>query len=456
MRYPVEPARAWPWRARVAAALAGAVLSMGCAHSSPPAGAVAAWRVGPLLEGARSAEGGRLLAVRPFFSRESVTDDSFRSVNDILWPVGSFRRRDDRLSWRCFPFYGMSEDDEPDGAYRFRLFPIYFEGRARDGEEYRALFPIYGSIRNLPLLGNVRFVLFPLYGESEVAGTHTRSVLWPLYTTRHGDNIDQLRLFPFWGEKRITGRHAVTSRFILWPFWSEAHFAGESVQGDAFVLFPIYGRTRLNRERGWTVLPPLISHTVGSDGYRRLNAPWPFVRQLDDGERRERHWWPFYGSERAPGNESWYACWPLVGAARHERRDALLERFYVAPLYYQERRTEPAAAGRPPACYRRLWPLFSWQRQAGVSQLRVLELNPFRHSAAVERNWAPFWSLFVRRARGDGARSTDLLWGLAAWGRDGERRPFGQFLWVFGFGSPWAPEGPAAPPPAPVSEPSQP
>ncbi len=440
MRCPTKPSRAWSWRARVAAVLTVALLSLGCAHSSPPAGAVAAWRVGPLLEGARSADDGCLLAVRPLFSRESVTDDSFRSVSDILWPVGSFRRHDDILSWRFFPFYGLDEDDEPDGAYRFRLFPIYFEGRTREGEEYRALFPLYGSIRNLPLLGNVRFVLFPLYGESEVAGTHTRSVLWPLYMTRHGDNIDQLRLFPFWGEKRVTGRHAVTSRFILWPFWNEAHFAGENVRGDAFLLFPLYGRTRLNREQGWTVLPPLFSHTVGTNGFRKLNAPWPFVRQLDDGERRERHWWPLYGSESHAGFSSWYACWPFVGASRQERHDVLLERFYVAPVYYQERRTTPDAARRPLATYRRLWPLFSWQRRQGLSQLRVLELNPFRNSAAVERNWAPLWSLFVRRARDDGARSTDLLWGLAAWGRDDEERRFLQLLWVLKFGKPWAPQ----------------
>jgi hypothetical protein len=440
----------------VGAALVGALLSFGCAHSSPPAGAVTAWRVGPLFEGARNAEDDRLLAVRPVYSREGVAGESGWSVSDILWPVGSFRRRGDSLSWRFFPFYGMSEDDKPDGAYRFRLFPIYFEGRTRDGEEYRALFPLGGSIRNLPLLGNVSFLLFPLYGEAEVAGTRTRSVLWPLYTTRHGDNIDQLRLFPFWGEKRVTGRHAVTSRFILWPLWTQAHFEGDSVRGDAFVLFPIYGRTRLNREQGWSVLPPLFSHTVGSNGFRRLNAPWPFVRQLDDGERRERHRWPFYGSERATGSASWYACWPLVGATRDERRGELLERFHVAPIYYQERRTPPRADGGPPASYRRLWPLFSWQRHAGFSQWRALELNPFRHSAAVERNWAPFWSLFVRRARDDGARSTDLLWGLAAWGRDGARRPFGQFLWIFSFGEPWAPPGPAVRPPASDAEASQP
>jgi len=101
--------------------------------------------------------------------------------------------------------------------------------------------------------------------------------------------------------------------------------------------------------------------------------------------------------------------------------------------------------------YDRLWPLFSWQRNEHGSQLRIPELTLFRRSAPIERNFAPLWSLFVRRQRADGARVTDLLWGLAAWGRDGQQRRFVQLLWAFRFtGSAPAPE---AAPPAPEKQP---
>jgi hypothetical protein len=425
-----------------ACALGAALACLGCAHPLPPGDAVAAWRVGPLLEEARTAEGDRLFAARPLFSSERAAGTPPRGVTDILWPVGTVQQGGDRLRWRFFPFYGMTDEDDPEGAYRFRLFPLYFEGRTREGEDYRALFPLGGSIHDLPLLDNFRFVLFPLYGESEIAGTRMRTVLWPFHLTRHGDNIDQLRLFPFWGEKHVTGPRATTSRFILWPFWSEVRFEGERLQGDSFILFPLYGRTRLDREQGWMVLPPLFSRTTGTNGLRKLNAPWPFVRLLDDGARRQRHCWPLHGTETAPGRASWYALWPIVRSSRDERRDLTVERFHVVPFYFQENRlAAPAATNEAPrrvAAFRRFWPLFSWQRNEEGSRFRTLELNPFRGSVAVERNWAPLWSLFTRRARADGSRASDLLWGLAAWGRDAEQRPFLQLLWAFRFGDGWA------------------
>jgi hypothetical protein len=43
--------------------------------------------------------------------------------------------------------------------------------------------------------------------------------------------------------------------------------------------------------------------------------------------------------------------------------------------------------------------------------LRVLALWPLKHTPAVERNWAPLWSLYSRERVGDGIES-ELLWGL--------------------------------------------
>ncbi|MDD5705382.1 MAG: hypothetical protein PHR35_05620 [Kiritimatiellae bacterium] len=434
------------WRPVALACVCG-LLGGGCAHSSPPPGAVSAWRVGPLLEGVRTGAGQNALAVRPFYSHECVNVNPTQSVTDVLWPAGSFSRRGERLRWRLFPAYGSDADDEPDGSYRFRLLPIYFEGRTREGDSYHALFPLGGTIRDFMFMDRASFFLFPLYGESEQAGTHTRTALWPIWLTRHGDDIEQWRLFPFYGEKRVAGRRPHTNRFILWPFWTETHYRGEHIEGDAFVLFPIYGRSRFAQEQGWMVLPPFFSYTRGTNGYRRLRAPWPFVRQLDDGPVTERHWWPLYGTKRAPGRERWYTLWPIVSGAREEGARATVKRFNIAPLYNSEERLTAATNGAPAAptsAYRRVWPLFSWRREPSGTQVRVPELTFFKNNAAIERNWAPFWSWFVRRERADGARVTDVLWGLAAWGRNADRRPFGQFLWFFTFGHGAAAESPAA------------
>jgi hypothetical protein len=239
----------------------------------------------------------------------------------------------------------------------------------------------------------------------------------------------------------------------------------EAIRGDGFVLFPLYGRSHFDRpdrgpEEGWTLLPPFFSSVRGADGYRSLRAPWPFVRQLDDRGRRERHWWPLYGGTTNALRRDWYAVWPLVSGSVEARPRETVRQFAVSPLFFRERRTgRPAAPGGPPRvtdAYDRLWPLFSWQRNAHGSQLRIPELTLFRRSAPIERNWAPFWSLFVRRQRADGARVTDLLWGLAAWGRDERQRGFVQLLWAFRFSGSGGGDGARGGSPAAEEEQQQP
>lgn len=437
------------------AALLGGLLALacGCATSMSPPETVSSWRVGPFLEGGKTAAGDKLLAVRPFYSHEEVAFEPFRSVTDILWPVGAFHQRGDRRSWRFIPFYGFGDDaPEADGAYRFRLFPIYFEGRTLDGEEYRALFPVYGEIRDFLGFDTARFVLFPIYGTSQSRETTTRTVLWPFYLTRHGPKIDQLRLWPFYSKRVLTGAQAQTRRFVLWPFWNDFTLDNEFAQGEGFIFFPFYGHSRIEQRKlglaeGWTVLPPFFSRVRRDDGYQSLRAPWPFIHLRDHADERQRHLWPIYGSVTNAVSREWYALWPIVRGAHREQPRETVDSFSITPFYLQEKRYAIPAATAAQAGggavkddsapvevtdrYHRLWPLFSWQRNADGSRLRIPELTLFRRSAAVERNWAPLWSLFVRRERADGARATDLLWGLAAWGRDNERRSFLQLLWVF-------------------------
>jgi hypothetical protein len=59
----------------------------------------------------------------------------------------------------------------------------------------------------------------------------------------------------------------------------------------------------------------------------------------------------------------------------------------------------------------RVWPFFTRVRRPGVSHFRALELNPVRHSGGIERNWAPFWTLYERSSLG-GVVEHDALWGI--------------------------------------------
>ncbi len=407
---------------RAAAAWAGAVLALltasGCVSPSAPGRADRTWRVTPLLEFGRTDGGGSLVAVRPFYSR-LVENSATQAVTDVAWPISTFHRTGRHLWWRAFPAYGSDDDlDDPQSRDHFWLLPIYFQGRTREGDDYRALFPLAGEVRDIATLDRAHFYLFPLYADYDRGSVESTTWLWPIYSRRHAPDLDQFSLFPIYGRAEHRDSAEWTRRYLLWPFWTEAELRGPVAHGHAFILFPLYGRVDLDKQQSWMVVPPFFSYTRAEDGYRRLHAPWPFV-QSEDGRRHRRYLWPLFGWQRQDATRQWFAAWPLAGGEHTELSDRSVSRFYLNPVFYRERRTARAPAVRPDADanYLCLWPLFSWQRQGADDRLRVPELNLFRGHAAIERNWAPLWSLFTRTHTPATGTRTELLWGLVAWGR---------------------------------------
>ena len=51
----------------------------------------------------------------------------------------------------------------------------------------------------------------------------------------------------------------------------------------------------------------------------------------------------------------------------------------------------------------------SWRQEENLSRLRMLELWPVKDSAPIERNWAPFWTLY-KRTNVDGLIRKDVCW----------------------------------------------
>lgn len=455
----------------------------------PPGEATHGLRLGPVFETARAADGSRLLAIRPFYSFEATSPlpdgqtvfdqrgpgtaeapaaapQGARSEHDILWPLAIRSKRDDHSYWRALLLYGTETLDDPtspNDPWRFRLFPIFFTGRTQEGEDYTALFPFGGTIRDFLVFHDTSFVLFPIYASGRSSnGTEMRTVLWPFYLTRHGERTDQFRLWPFYGTAER--RNAATtrrSRFVAWPFWSDASATGQ-VEGSGFILFPIYGHSRYERqhrgtEESWSVIPPLFYYARGDDGYRKLLAPWPFVRILDTDTRHERHIWPLWGSTESFDGVNWrnrnralspaysrqYFLWPFFSATRSERGGASERVLHLPMPFYFHRETQHGgprqqdAALAPRASYSRLWPLFSYRRtasspdgDAAETRFRVPELSLWSKSEQVERNWAPLWSLYTYRRKPDGAYCNDLLWGFLSWGRNSSGGRILSLLWL--------------------------
>ena len=61
--------------------------------------------------------------------------------------------------------------------------------------------------------------------------------------------------------------------------------------------------------------------------------------------------------------------------------------------------------------YWHVWPLCDYERIDAQSRFRALKLWPLRHSAMIEREFAPIWTLYQHTTAGTNS-SDELLWGF--------------------------------------------
>ncbi|MFZ4396081.1 MAG: hypothetical protein ACOYOU_10700 [Kiritimatiellia bacterium] len=384
-------------------------------HVPTNAGA-AAWRfrVGPFFEVGRSREGVDVLAVRPLYSRVAETN-THESLTDVVWPWGSFHRRDDYFHWWAFPAFGKDENvSDPFSRHTFWLLPFYVNGRTREGEDFEALFPVGGTVRDFFGIDELRFILFPVYLDYRKGEQQTESYLWPVYLRETGPTRDRFRLFPVYGTSTTSTERA---SFAFWPFWTREVFDGPKQHGVAEMLFPLYGRVNTDTQRGWMVLPPFFSRMTMTNGESSLRAPWPFYETSHQKSSDKHNLWPLWTHTETPTGHRGTIAWPLWWedesgvSGRREQRETLVPFYHAARSVIRTGDRDVLDMD-----YVRVWPLYSRYEQSGESRIRVPELTFMRDGQGIERNWAPFWSWYVQN-EGQGAIDHDLFWGLARWGR---------------------------------------
>ena len=372
--------------------------------------------LGPFLEQRQSSTGQQFQAVRPFWSR--VEDEpQERAVTDVLWPLGMFKTRQGELDWRFLIGFGHDySTDAADSRYRWSVFPVLFGGRSATGDTYFAVFPIGGTLRHFLGQDRVLFILFPLYAHSEQGDNRTTSVLWPIYSRTRGGGTDRWRVWPVYGYSHNPDRW--TKRFVLWPIWTSVDYHYPDQDGGGFILFPFYGQVDVNGRHSRMLIPPFFKVAWSDTGHRAVNAPWPFFQYVSSQDENRLYLFPLAGRRRIADDYRWFALWPIASGQRTERRDHTLTRFRILPFWQHERlRTPPAAhsdesiARETVSRYFRLWPLFLYRREDAHDLVRIPDLWPLKHTPAVERNWAPLWTLF-RRERANDRSETELLWGM--------------------------------------------
>ena len=376
---------------------------------------------GPFVERTVSAaEDREFLAFRPAYCRLRDAPAE-RTIEEILWPIASAKSFREVFSWRVLVAMYRDEDGtDPDSPYRFWGLPLYFQGRDALGADYRAVFPFGGAIHEFLGMDHISFVLFPIWARNDIGEVKSQHWFWPLYARTEGHGIYRLRVFPFYGQAKHRDHYA--KKFVAWPLWTSAVYAYPQSYGTGHMLFPLWGHIGLNNEQTWWILPPVFKFGR-SDRQNTVYAPWPLV-QFERGAVEKTYLFPVWGKKSLPGSHRTFFLWPIFHRARIDKGDTVYHRFAALPFLHSERYRARDPQADPPdrSRYLRLWPLLSYQREQDVSRLRMLDLWPSRRNGPVNRNLAPFWTLYDRTAAG-GRLQSELLWGLYRHHRDtgGER-----------------------------------
>jgi hypothetical protein len=388
---------------------AAALLLAGCV--SPPTGRVrdahllwaddpgarqisAVSEFGPFHEKVTAASGAERISYRPFLYTSVADTNQLARREEILWPLYESNRRGDSLSWRFLLFFGQNTANSAGEKSHDWIFPFWFHGRTRAGEDYAAFFPFYGTVRDI-WWDRIHFAAFPLWVEYDRAGYNTWSVLWPFISRTTGESGSGYKVLPFYG--KMDHANGDSNRFILWPIWTQGEYAGRN-PGWSWMLFPLAGRVERESQSTLMFLPPLFNFTNGKgklDHYRSYSCPWPLVRIVDTRDSHQRYFWPFYGKtwrdDGAAGTTA--ILWPFYKNAFYKTQNREVVRNSFFPIYFHSLTKE---RGEIAEDFTRVWPLYSNRSDPGNSFTRLPDLSFSKREGPLERNLLDIFTLYTR------------------------------------------------------------
>jgi hypothetical protein len=393
--------------------------------------------------------GERTEAFGPFFSREKREQEevialspvwSYRhdestdfAEHDFLYPLLTLDRFGLEYRWQFLQLFSFSGGQTMDttGKRRITLFPFYFQQRSPDPElNYTAVVPFYGTLKNRLFRDEIKFIMMPVYVQTRKRDVVTDNYLAPFFHLRRGDALKGWQFWPLVGHERklvttrtnqydeveTIGGHE--KRFVLWPLWikNELGLGTTNVQRQ-FVSLPLYSAQRAPMRDSTTFLWP-FGLTITDDRekqYREWAFPWPFIDFARGEGKTLNRVWPLFSVGRTKVLESQVYLWPLY--RRTQLKSDPLDRQRTRILFFVysdlvERNTATGTELERTA----LWPLFTARREHdGSERLQLFApLEPLLPaSTAVERNYAPLWSVWRSERNGKtGAASQSFLWNL--------------------------------------------
>src|SRR5262245_4632238 len=376
----------------------------------------------------------------PLYGIERNRDGSYVSEHPFL--LGRTRTQDDGTGFSYIvPLYVSWFRPEPEGTTRRLVvtLPGIFYQRTH-GETHGGWFPFYGHFVDLLTFDDARFVLWPFFIRDDRGGHVSYHFLWPIFGWTGGAGESSWHVFPLFGHSKWEGRY--DRYYWLWPFfhWQKNHLGGGGEEPETtWMVYPLLGRTQRGTYVAWTTLWPLFGYSYDTrSGYWALDFPFFLVRiQRGPEEPTSRtRFWPFYSHLETDQLEATNYLWPIVHI-RHED-DPAIERDQVAVVPFWQSWDARSKATGETSRWRKLWPLFRYEREGEWRAGSLLELDPFwrndlwpRHVTSFFRIWE--WEeepafrreravlgLYRReRGRGEDRRSISGLWAHRSYAVEG-------------------------------------
>lgn len=248
----------------------------------------------------------------PLYSRSERRDGFIRTSTP--WPfIATFSGKKGE-GFRFWPLFGH---EVKSGVYQkdFLLWPFFYHTKL-DKDKYPVerwfFFPFYGQRERLPYYHQTD-LLWPIFRTIRNDKNHyIRRDAWPVFTKARGDNIDWLRVFPFYVHRK---RGRDEKRVWLWPFYKNKHYWEGKTEIDN-THFMIWSRFLHKREPGksWGIVRqgmwPLFNDAQ-TRNERTWAAPDPIPIVYEGYIRNWRPIWTFAGGSESGGIHRTRILWGL-------------------------------------------------------------------------------------------------------------------------------------------------
>lgn len=291
---------------------------------------------------------------------------------------------------------------EPDTHKRFVVFPVYFYEREPTYGPRWMIFPFWGKIRGFMGQDEIFVRMFPSYLKITNDGVSKTFRPFPFFATLSGNGAKGWDAFPFYGKEEDPGKR--TESFILWPFHIRRTEVHEDGLWTSKVNFPVWAHLR--NPQFETRMYGLYNKTVSeAEGFESRGFPWPFMISSHDkktGARRTLRLFPFFQRQEYDNYKAEFLLWPLWRFHGVTKGEHLYLRDDSVFFIYRNERKISLNGQEKEVDFHGLMPFFHTRTSDEGRRFRVFSLleQVFPYNEAIEKTWAPLWSLFEKNEWG--------------------------------------------------------